>query len=437
MKNLLTLSLLLASGLFFAQQKWTLEQCVMYAMDHNLQIINNQYSRDIQALNLQAAQKEKLPSVSGNFSNNLSFGQQRYINVVQRNDNYNNSANLSADVLLYNHQRLEKAVRKANYELDASRMDVETVKNNIALQIAQEYLTALLNKEIVRINQSTLENAQKLYDRAEITTNVGTTAQTVLAEAQAGLAREKQNLINSQVNVNRSLFNLAQLLQLENYQDFDIEDPNLSEEITAPLVSESDILQNAYSFQPQLKAAQYRIQAAEEQTEITKTAFYPTVSLNAGVGTFYFDQLNRGRDTSLFRQYSDNFGQQVGLTAIIPIFNKGITKLQVQQSKINESIAQNNLLQEQQNVKQNVQKAQFDAESNYEAYRAALEAERSSDLALDFTQKSYEAGISTIYDLNAARNNSANAKGSVAQAKYNYLFSLKLLNFYQGLPITL
>jgi outer membrane protein len=125
------------------------------------------------------------------------------------------------------------------------------------------------------------------------------------------------------------------------------------------------------------------------------------------------------------------------LSANIPIFNKGITRLQVQQSKINEDIAKNALEQSKQDVLQNVQKAQFDAESNYEAYLAAIEAEKSSKLANDFAEKSFAAGRTTIYDLNSARNNYANAQGSVAQAKYNYVFSLKLLNFYAGIPLSL
>ena len=143
------------------------------------------------------------------------------------------------------------------------------------------------------------------------------------------------------------------------------------------------------------------------------------------------------RESGFFKQYKDNFGQQLGLSANIPIFNKGITKLQVQQSKINEEVARVSLLQQKQQVLQNVQQAQFDAESNYAAYQSATESGRSTKLALDFAEKSFEAGRSTVYDLNVARNNYVNAQGSVAQAKYNYLFSLKLLNFYAGIPITL
>jgi len=172
------------------------------------------------------------------------------------------------------------------------------------------------------------------------------------------------------------------------------------------------------------------------------------VSASAGIGTSYFNSLvtnyagadingNPIRESGFFKQYKDNFGQQLGLSANIPIFNKGITKLQVEQAKINEDIAKTTFRQQRQQVLQNVQQAQFDAESNFAAYSAAREAERSSELALDFAEKSFAAGRSTVYDLNAARNNYANAQGSVAQAKYNYLFSLKLLNFYAGIPLSL
>src|SRR5690606_35110842 len=106
-------------------------------------------------------------------------------------------------------------------------------------------------------------------------------------------------------------------------------------------------------------------------------------------------------------------------------------------SKINEDIARNNLEARKQEVLQNAQRAQFDAQSNYETYMAAQEAAESTRLALDFTEKSFAAGKSTNYDVNVARNNYANAQGSIAQAKYNYLFSVKLLNFYAGIPITL
>ncbi len=448
MKKLFLL-LIIPAGFLHAQQTWTLQQTVDYAIQHNLQIHQTQYNQQTTENNLKIAKREYLPFVSGNINNTLSFGQGRDIfGTTQRNDNFNNNAGVQGDILLFNYGRLEKNIRKNEFDLEASTYDMEKIKNDISLQVAQQYLQILLNKEIEKIAQSALENAEKLHTRAKITTEVGTTPQTILAEASAALAREKQNAINAEINTRRSLFELAQLLRLEDYQNFDVVDVSVDQTPEAPLHSIESLLQTAYDNQPHIKAAESRIQAAEAQTEITRTAFWPTISAGAGIGSSYFNSLvtnTAGRDlygnpileSGFFKQYKENFAQQVNLSANIPIFNKGITRLQVEQSKINEDIARTNLALQRQDVLQSVQRAKFDADSNYQIYLSAVEAAASSRLALDFAEKSFAAGRSTIFDVNIARNNYANAQGSVSQAKYNYLFSMKLLNFYAGIPISL
>lgn len=449
LKKVFCISLLSLGILGFSQKKWTIQECVDYAIKNNLQIQAQAYNKDVQTKNLEMAKKEYLPSVSGTISNTASFGNSQFVNTSVRNDNFNNNANVGANILVYNNGRLEKNIRKNSFDLDASLQDIETIKNNISLQIAQQYLNVMLNREIKKISESAMENAQRLYDRAKITTDVGTTAQTVLAEATASLAREKQNVKTAQINVDKALFAMAQLLQLPNYKDFDVVDIPVPDELTPQTESVEEVLNIAYTSQPIVKAAEIRIKAAEAQTEVIKTNFWPTISATAGIGSLYNNQLytnnlNFGNPTapyvkehSFFEQYKDNFGQQIGLSANIPIFNKGITKLQVEQTKINETIAKNNLEQQKFQLKQDIQQAQFNADSNYEVYLAAIEAERSTKLALDFAEKSYAAGRSTIYDVTIARNNYVNSQGSVAQAKYNYLFSIKVLDFYAGRGINL
>ena len=449
MKKSAIFFLSLLSGFVFSQKVWTLEECVNYAVENNLQVIQSTYNKRLQDKSLEIAKRQYLPSVSGSISNNLSFGQGVDVfGRTNRNDNFSNRSSVGGDILLYNNNRLEKSIRKTQYDVEASQFDTDKIKNDISLQIAQQYLSILLNREITKISESALENAERLYKRAKITTDVGTTPQTILAEAEAALAREKQNVKTAQINTDRSLFALAMLLQLPDYKNFDVQNVDIQNRIESPLFSADQIIDKAFENQPQIKSAESRIKSAEAQTEITETAFWPTVAASAGIGTSYFNSLvtdYSGQDekgnfiyeSGFFKQYKNNFGQQVGVTANIPIFNKGITKLNVEQSKINEDIARNSLILQKQEVLQNVQKAQFDAESNYAAYLAASEAEKSSRLALDFAEKSYNAGKATIYDLNIARNYYANAQGSVAQAKYNYLFSLKLLNFYAGIPLSL
>lgn len=445
MKKFAIFSLSLCSIFLFSQKKWSLQECVNYAVQNNLQVIQGSFNNKIQDNTLQIAKRQYLPGVSATANLGGNFGQGRdTFGATNRNDNFSSGANVGADILLYNNGRLEKNIRKSQYDVEAGSFDLQKIKDDISLQIAQQYLSILLNREITKISESALTNAEDLYKRAKITTDVGTTPKTILAEAEAALAREKQNVKTAQINTERSLFTLAMLLQLPNYKDFDIQFVDVENKLDAPLFSAENIINKAYENQPQLKAAESRIKSSEAQTEITETAFWPTISANAGIGTSYFYRLkavdfagNTIQQRNFLNQFGDNFGQQVGVSANIPIFNKGITKLQVQQSKINEDLAKNALEQSKQDVLQNVQKAQFDAESNYEAYLAATEAEKSSKLAVDFAEKSFEAGRTTIYDLNTARNNLANAQGSVAQAKYNYLFSMKLLNFYAGIPLSL
>lgn len=438
MKNSITLALIFCSLFASAQKKWTLQECVDYAKENNLQVKNSVLNKKIQEKSLDMSKKNKLPGVSANINNSASFGQgQDVFGTNLRNDNFNNSANVGANVLVYNNGRIEKQIRQNELEVEASSYDIEKTQNDISLQIAQQYLNILLNREVEKINNSAYENAKKQYERAKITTNVGTTAQTILAEAEATMAREFQNVKTAETNTKSSLFTLAMLLQLENYRDFDVIDVDYVQALERSMISAEDVVNKAYESQPQIKAANSRIRAAEAQTEVTKTNFYPTISASAGVQTFYFDPLNKGGSNGFFQQYKDNFGQQLGLSANIPIFNKGITKLQVEQSKINEDIAKNNLSLQRQDVLQNVQRAEYAAENNFEIYQSALQAEKSSKLALDYAEKSYEAGRSSIYELNIARNNYANAQGSVSQSKFNYIFQLKLLEFYAGIPLSL
>lgn len=447
MRSLFFLSILLASTFVFSQKKWTLRECVDYAVKNNLQVINNQYNNDIQSKNLAMAKNDYLPTVSGSVSNSASFGQSQYVNTIVRNDNFSNNANIGANIQLYNGGRIRKTAEKSQYDLTASLLDTEKTKNDVSLQVAQLYLQILLNKEVKKITDESVNNAGKVLNRAKITTEVGTTAKTVEAEATASLAREKQRQKSAEIDIERSLFNLAMLLQLKEFKGFDVQEVPLPSMLTAPLNSTDNIINTAYENQPQVKAAETRILSAQKQIDIAKTQFYPTVSANAGIGTIYFNNLSTDitstlltgeviKEKSFFKQYKDNFGQNLGLSLNIPIFNKGNTKLQVEQAKISENIAKNTLEQQKLSVRQDVQKAYFDANANYENFMAAVEAEKSTKLALDFAEKSYEAGRSTIYDLNNARNNYVNAQSTVSQAKYNYIFSMKLLNFYAGIPLT-
>ena len=264
MRRLFFLSILLASTFVFSQKKWTLRECVDYAVKNNLQVINNQYNNDIQSKNLAMAKNDYLPTVSGSVNNTASFGQSQYVNTIVRNDNFSNNANIGANIQLYNAGRIRKTAEKSQYDLTASLLDTEKTKNDVSLQVAQLYLQILLNKEVKKITDESVNNAEKVLNRAKITTEVGTTAKTVEAEATASLAREKQRQKSAEIDIERSLFNLAMLLQLKEFKEFDVQEVPLPSMLAAPLNSTDNIVNTAYENQPQVKAAETRILSAQK-----------------------------------------------------------------------------------------------------------------------------------------------------------------------------
>ena len=190
MKKYFSILFLALFALAFSQKKWTLRECVDYAVKNNLQVINNQYNADIQSKNLAMAKNNYLPSVTGSVSNSASFGQtQGFSGSIGRNDNFNNNANVNANIQVYNGGRIKKTAEKSQFDLDASLLDTEKTKNDISVQVAQYYLQVLLNKEVKKITDESVANAEKILNRAKATTEVGTTAKTVEAEATASFAR--------------------------------------------------------------------------------------------------------------------------------------------------------------------------------------------------------------------------------------------------------
>lgn len=440
MRKITFITILLTSFLLNAQKKWTLEEAVEYAMKNNLQIVYNQQLYEYEYKNVQIAKNDYLPVVSSNFNNVLRLGQtQGFQGGIGRNDNYSNELSVSANLLIYNGGRLKKNVEKKQLDVEITKQTIEIVKNDIHLQILQQFLSINLNKELLKIRQSALENAEKILERAKITTTVGTTSRTVLAEAEATVSSEKQKLKQAEIDIKRSLFKLAQILQLKDYQYFDIEEEVLEEKIIPYSLNQT--IEIALANHPTIKSAEFKIKSAGKQTEIVETAYPPMINFNAGVGSFYYNSLvtnitgidamgNYIKEATMFTQFKNNFFQQMGVSVSIPIFNKGNTKVQVAQSKINEDIVKQNLAIKKQELIENIQKVYFDMESHFQTMMSAIETEKSTALALDLAQKSYEAGKSSIYDLNIARNNFITAKSSVVQAQHNYIFNLKILEVY-------
>jgi outer membrane protein len=433
-------------GFISAQKVWSFNDCLSYARENNLQVLASKLNEQVQESNLKIAKKEKLPDLKGTITNGITFGPLATQKVIQNGgtdftidsyykytEGYQNNLALESSMILYNNRRLRLNEEKNSFLVQQNQYTTEKIKNDISLQLVGNYLTVLLNKELLGVQYNSMDIQAKEKDRNEKMYTAGSIPLSTLYESKSNLANAKQTYENAKIEVDRSLMVLAMLLQ-KDYRDFQIEDVKVSDDIGMPLINLDDIINYAFNNQPSIKSAELGVESAKKDIDIAKTAFYPSITGGYKVSTFYQDYFDRS-NKSIDDQWYDNHSQMLSVGVNIPIFSKGTNKIKVQQSRINQLLQENQLDQEKLNLKQNIQTSYFDVNTAYQTFTSAKELVSSTELSYEFAQKSFTAGKINIYDLNTARNNYFNALSQMLQAKYSFLFRLKILDFYIGKPL--
>ncbi len=436
MKKLIFLLTILFVANLSAQKKWSLIECVDYASENNLTILQNKINEELSANDLQYANNQWLPTSRGYFDNSLTLGTHNPT-IDKGYQQYTNSLGVNSSITIYNGGLLHLNKEKAALNVNSYKFQTETVINDISLMVVNYYLNIVLNRELLLIAEGNLAVTEQQLDRSQKLFNNGRIARADLVQSEANVAQEKKNVADAKIEVDRALFNLSVLLQLPDYREFDIEMVSIPDDISMGLYDLNQVLQTAYAEQPAVKKAEVDLETAEKEIEIAKTGFKPTISGSYNLGTSYADYFNKGLATDAWlSQWHENITNVFGVNVSIPIFEKFNNKLNVQKAKIGESLAQNSVERQKQTIRENVQEAYFNANSSFQAYEAAKESVRSSEISADFAQRSFEAGVLNIYDLNISRNNLVIAKSQMVQAKYNFIFRLKVLDFYAGIPLT-
>ena len=432
-------------GFVSAQKVWSFNDCLSYARENNLQVLASKLNEQVQESNLKIAKKEKLLDLKGTITNGITFGPLATQKVHQDGmdfnidsyykytEGYQNNLALESSILLYNNRRLRLTEEKNSFLVQQNHYTTEKIKNDISLQLVGNYLTVLLNKELLGVQANSMDTQKQDKDRNEKLFKAGSIPLSTLYESRSNLANAKQTYENAKIEVDRSLMVLAMLLQ-KDYRDFQIEDVKVSDDIGMPLINMDDVINYAFNNQPVIKSAEIAVESAKKDIDIAKTEFYPSITGGYKVSTFYQDYFDRS-SKSLDDQWYDNHSQMLSVGLNIPIFSKGTNKIKVQQSRINQLIQENQLDQEKLNLKQNIQTSYFDVNSAFQTFNSAKELVSSTELSYEFAQKSFAAGKINIYDLNTARNNYYNALSQMLQAKYSFLFRLKILDFYIGKPL--
>ncbi len=406
-----------------AQDKWNLQQCIDYAKENNLSVINSRMNEEINQSQVELQKSNKLPSVNASFNNGVNFGfQPTALGIYEYNQSYSNSPGFDANIQLFNKGRLYHQIDKAELNTQIQQLNTESIIQDISLQIASLYLQIILNKELESIAQEQVDNTNYQLDKTRKLYEAGSSPYANLVEQEAKYAADLSQLETSKINVQRAEFNLAIFLQLEDYEDFKVEDFTLPDELQAEYLSVADVIETAIERRPEVKQAEMQVMAAEKDIEIAKMASWPSVDGGYNINSNYFNFFDI-RDDGMFKQWYDNHNQRIYVRLNIPIFNRG-NKLNVQQAILNRNLIRQNIDQQKLQLTQDIQTAYFDANAAYQQYINLKTAYESAAVSEGYAEKSYNAGRISIYDLNIQRTNTIVAKSQMVNANYDYFFKL-------------
>lgn len=441
-KSTLIFSLLFAVVLQAQQKKWSLLECVNYALENNISIQQSELDVDLAKIDKSQAIANFLPNLSSNASYNINTG----ANINPATNQFENttfrsaSGGVSTGVNLSSGLSNWKTLQRAKLNTIASQYRLDKMKDDISLNIANSFLQILANREQLRVLKSQNEVTQENLKNTENRVNEGVLPRGDLLEIKATNATQLQQIIAAENALFIAKLGLAQMLQLKDYENFDIVDDDYGL-VAATILdkSPSEIANKAKEEVNDVKIAQSNLDIAQKDLELARASYYPTLSGFVGYSTRWAStQINpfTGENIPLIDQLYLFDGTSIGLQLNVPIFNRFNVRNNVKRSKVNLERLKFQLEQAELDLESRVYQAYNDAKNSKKTYEAALQTEEARRLAFNYAKERYNVGLSNAFDFNQSRAAYENAQSDVIRTKYDYIFRLKILEFYFGLPIS-
>lgn len=443
MKYLFVLAIFILSSVASdAQKQWTLEECINYAIDNNINLKQRDIQRQSDEVSLNTSVNSRLPNLQAGVNQNFGFGRStdREGKTVDRNSS-NLGLNLSTSVPVFTGFRITNDIASKRYTLEASTQDLEQAKNDISITIAQYFLQILMNKELVRVAQEQADLSSRQVTKTEELVNSGRASIADLYQAKSVLANDEASVTSAKTNLQLALIELAQMLELTEVKDFDVQAPILDafEFDSYTLQHVDDVFRNALQSRPALRAAQFRLESAKRNVKVAQAGYYPTLNFNASVSDGYYYTYNQpdGFNQSFSDQLKNNLQESLGLSLSIPIFSRFAVRNSVRSAKL--AVTNQNLVieSERKRLLKEIQQAYYNSVASRDNFIASEKATEASEIALQFAEEKYSAGRGTVYEFNDSKNRLIQSLSKKTQTKYEYIFRSKILDFYNGIPITL
>lgn len=453
-------------------KKWTLQECLERALEKNIQIKQAELDVDAAQIEKRDAWGGLLPNLNGQISNNWNTGLTQNVTtgLLQNQVTRNLTAGATASINLFDGLRNYKRIQRAKLSNLAAQYSLEKMKDDIGLLVANNFLQIIVNKENLKVLQTQNLVTQEQIERTQELVDGGVLPKGDLLEVRAQDATEQQRIVDAENQVQISLISLAQTLLIEDYKNFDVAEANYQ------IAGEEILLNSPYEIIAQAKEKRYEIRIAEQNksvaekdVEIARGASYPTfgafINYNtreSSSGRFTDTRIDPNEPTReigfvketeqvvvspntistlgnplpFVEQLWLNDGISYGFQLNVPIFNGFETRNQINRSKVNVERADYNLEQAKLDLESNVYQAYLDATGTLKAYEAAKVAAESQALAYDYAKERYDVGLTNAFDLSQSKQRFDNAQIELNRTKYDYIFRIKVLELYFGVPVT-
>jgi len=427
----LTLMTAIPSGLK-AQERWTLEECIDYALKNNIHIERQKVEADKASNHHKQAHRNLLPSASANITHSYNFGKTlnrdiyEYVNQeFQYGDAY-----ASTSITLFNGRQKVNTIKQRKYEMLAQLERIEEARYDVTMNIVTYYLRVLSSIEQKNIREEqlavTLEQIQQVEEQIE----VGKKARGELLEIKAQAASERAELTNAKNELSMAYVDLAQMMNLDSVENFRIKVPSQLDMMNEESVKATDkVYSQALSDFPSIQRARYQLEGAKRNLSVTKGTYLPELSLGAGISS-YFSGLSAPSYLKQMRDLNAQMGLELSLR--IPIFNQFKKQANLANARLDIEDTKLMLKEQKQNLYKNIQRAHNEAKAAYENYQANLEALESYQQAFEYAEERYEVGMVDAVEYRIAKNDLSRARANVSRSKFNFIFRLKILEFYMG-----
>lgn len=435
MKKIIIALFALVAVSTYAQTNWDVRRCISHALANNISIKQADNRIRQNELQLSTAKNSRLPDLSASVGENVSFGRGLTAENTYSNTNTSSTSfGLSTSVPLFTGMRIENTIKLQKLNLDASTADLEKAKNDIAMQVAQQYIQIIYSKELVAVAHRQIAIDSMQVERLQEMLNHGKASRAELSQQKATMAQSRLTATQAENDLKIALLNLSQLLELPTPEGFSVVDVDVSGLAMSVVPSADAVYSDAVGIKPEIAAENIRLQAAEKNIKVAEAARYPQLYLSGSLGTNYYT--TSGFDADGFgKQLKNNFSQAIGLNLSIPIFNRFSTRNSIRSAEIDRDNQRLQLDNTKKALYKEIQQVCYNAASAQSKLTSSEAAAASSEDAFTLMQAKYENGKANITEFNEAKNNLMRSQSDLMQAKYEYLYQTVLVDFYRGKEI--